>query len=139
MHPDQPADFRLTFEADIENILSLGQVSAVDPDVRDLAVLTLLEFDRGVVPKGYALNAINALGSMGTHEAAERLSLHLELLNSYTEHSKVYDEQIVLSVLLNLMELGDKVAFPTLSYTQYLNYSDTIKKAAKDAIDNLKW
>ncbi len=101
--------------------------------------MTLVEFDRGFVTKAYLLEAIYALGKMGTHEAAERLTLYLELLNSYTEHGRAYDEQIVLAVLENLRILGDKVAFANLSYTQYLNYSDKVKKAAQNAIDELKW
>jgi hypothetical protein len=101
--------------------------------------MALVEYDRGVVSKSYLLDAIHGLGNMGTHEAAERLALYLELLNSYTEHGRAYDEQIVLSVLENLHKLGDKIAFANLSYTQYLNYSDKVKKAAQNAIDDLKW
>jgi hypothetical protein len=101
--------------------------------------MSLVAFDRGVVSKSYLLEAIYGLGNMGTHESAERLTLYLELLNSYTEHGRVYDEQIVLAVLENLRLLGDKVAFANLSYTQYLNYSDVVKKAAQNAVDDLKW
>jgi hypothetical protein len=101
--------------------------------------MTLVEFDRGFVTKAYLLEAIYGLGKMGTHESAERLTLYLELLNSYTEHGRAYDEQIVLAVLENLRILGDKVAFANLSYTQYLNYSDKVKEAAQKAIDTLKW
>lgn len=101
--------------------------------------MSLVEFDRGVVAKSYLLEAIYGLGNMGTHESAERLTLYLELLNSYTEHGRAYDEQIVLAVLENLRMLGDKVAFANLSYTQYLNYSDEVKKSAQIAIDDLKW
>ena len=101
--------------------------------------MALLEYDRGTVPKAYLLEAIDGLGNMGTHESAERLTLYLELINSYTEHGRVYDERIVLTVLSNLTKLGDKIAFANLSYTQYLNYSDSVKKAAENAITNLKW
>jgi hypothetical protein len=99
-----------------------------------------LEYDRGQVPASYLIGAANGLGAMGTHEAAERLTLYLEQpLNAYRELGKPYDEQIVLSVVTNLKRLGDKVAFATLSYVQYLNYSDVVKRAAKDAISSLKW
>jgi hypothetical protein len=101
--------------------------------------MALLQYDRGTVTKAYLLEAIDGLGNMGTHEAAERLTLYLELINSYTEHGRVYDERIVLAVVSNLSKLGDKIAFANLSYTQYLNYSDTVKKAAENAISNLKW
>ena len=101
--------------------------------------MSLLDYDRGTVTKDYFLEAIEGLGGMGTHAAAERLTLFLELINSYTEHGRVYDEQVVLTVLSNLNKLGDKIAFANLSYTQYLNYSDTVKQAAENAIENLKW
>ncbi len=101
--------------------------------------MTLLEYERGVVAKTFLLDAIDGLGNMGTHEAAERLAQFLDLTNSYTEHGRAYDEQIVLAVLANLKKLGDKVAFANLSYTQYLNYSNTVKQAANEAIENIKW
>ena len=98
-----------------------------------------LEYDRGQVTLTYLIAAANGLGAMGTHEAAERLTDYLGLLNSYRESGKAYDEQIVLAVIANLKRLGDKVGFANLSYAQYLNYSERVKQAAKDAISSLKW
>ncbi len=101
--------------------------------------MTLLEYDRGIIAKSRLLEAIDALGNMSTHEAAERLTLYLELVNSYTEHGKVFDEQITLTVVNNLNILGDKIAYADLSNIKYLNYSSTIKQAAQNAADNLVW
>jgi hypothetical protein len=100
---------------------------------------TIGEFDKGLVDKGRLMDSINQLGAMGTHEAAVRLTQYLVLLNSYTEKSKGYDEGIVLTVLNTLGSLGDKVAFDDLMYTQYLNYSAGVKKAARGSLDKLKW
>jgi hypothetical protein len=100
---------------------------------------TILEYDREMVGKGYLLQAIDGLGALGTHEAAKRLALYLELLNTYTEHGKAVDEQIVLAVIANLEHLGDKVAFTNLSYVDYLDYSKTVKKRAQEAVENLEW
>jgi len=121
------------------SILSDQKWSKATPLVIEHFGMTLVEYERGIVANDYLIDAINGLGSMGTHEAAERLTLYLELLNSYTEHGRSYDERIVLTVLDNLWKLGDKVAFANLSYTQYLDYSNEVKKAARRAIDNLKW
>ncbi|MBN2050500.1 MAG: hypothetical protein JW760_08665 [Spirochaetales bacterium] len=99
---------------------------------------TLLEYDRGITRKENLLEAISALGSMGNHEAAVRLTLYLELLNSYTENGQVVDEQIILAVISNLGRLGDIVAFDYLLYTGYLNYAAPVKKAAREAIEQLK-
>jgi len=100
---------------------------------------TMLEYDRGVAAKSSLLNAIAALGNMGTHAAAERLTLYLNILNAFTENKKPYDSQIILAVVNNLGKLGDKVAFDDLMYTKYLNYTNEIKDAAQRAIKNLKW
>jgi len=97
------------------------------------------EFDKGLVDRNHLLDAIGSLGAMKTHDAAVRLTQFLVLINSYTEKGKAYDEQIVFAVLQNLGALADKVAFDDLMYTQYLNYSSGVKKAARTALDNLKW
>jgi len=120
-------------------VLSEQKWSRATPLAIEHFGMTLVEYSRGIIASDYLIDAINGLGSMGTHEAAERLTLYLELLNSYTEHGRTYDERIVLVVLDNLRVLGDKIAFANLSYTQYLDYSPEIKKAARRAIENLKW
>ncbi len=109
----------------------------------DLAIehfdTVLLEYDRGLTDKRRVVEAIDCLGAMGTHEAAVRLTQYLVLLNSYTERLQEFDNIIVLAVIENLGSLGDKSAFDDLMYAQYLSYSSEIKKAARDALENLKW
>jgi len=101
--------------------------------------LTIGEFDKGLVDRTHLLGAISALGSMATHEAAVRLTQLLLLINSYTERGKTYDELVVSAVLQNLGNLGDKVAFDDLMYTQYLAYSAAVKKVARAALEMLRW
>jgi hypothetical protein len=101
--------------------------------------MSIGEFDKGLVDRNHLLDAIGEVGSMATHESAVRLTQYLVLINSYTEKGKAYDDQIVFAVLTNLGALGDKVAFDDLMYTQYLNYSTGVKKAARAALDKLKW
>jgi hypothetical protein len=97
------------------------------------------ELDKGLVDRNHLLDAIGELGAMSTHDAAVRLTQYLVLINSYTEKGKVYDDQVTFAILQNLGALGDKVAFDDLMYTQYLNYSAGVKKAARAALDKLKW
>jgi HEAT repeat protein len=97
------------------------------------------EYDKGLIDRNHLLDAIGDLGATNTHDAAVRLTQYLVLLNSYTEKGKAYDDQVVFTVLQNLGALGDKVAFDDLMYTQYLNYSTGVKKAARAALDKLKW
>jgi hypothetical protein len=101
--------------------------------------MSIGEFDKGLVDRNHLLDAIGDLGAMNAHDAAVRLTQFLVLINSYTEKGKVYDDQVVFAVLQNLGALGDKVAFDDLMYTQYLNYSTGVKKAARTALDKLKW
>ena len=100
---------------------------------------TIAEYDKGLADKRYLLEAAAALGAMGTHEAAVRLTQYLVLVNSYTEKGKGYDEQAVLGIIAALGTLGDKVGFDDLMYTQYVNYSAAVKKAARTALEKLKW
>jgi len=100
---------------------------------------TIGEFDKGIVDTNHLLDAIDELGATGTHDAAVRLTQYLVLINSYTEKGKPYDEKIVSAILSALGALGDKVAFDDLMYTQYLNYPTEVKKAARAALDKLKW
>ena len=99
--------------------------------------LTLIEYDRGIGRKSHVLDAVRCLGAMGTYEAAERLTLYLDLINSYVENGRNIDEDIVLGVIENLALLGDKVAFDYLLYTGYLDYSEKVKKAAREALNKL--
>jgi HEAT repeat protein len=100
---------------------------------------TIGEFDKGLADTNHVLDAITALGDTGTHEASVRLTQYLVLINSYTEKGKSYDEKIVTTILDALGGLADKVAFDDLMYTQYLNYPTGVKKAARAALDELKW
>jgi hypothetical protein len=109
----------------------------------DLAIehfdTVLLEYDRGFTDKRRVVEAVDCLGAMRTHEAAVRLTQYLVLLNAYTERQQEFDNIIVLAVVKNLGILGDKTAFDDLLYAQYLSYSSEIKKAARNALDNLRW
>jgi hypothetical protein len=100
---------------------------------------TIGEYDKGLADKRFLIEAVAALGATATHEAAVRLTQYLLLVNSYTEKLKGYDEQVVLAIIDALGQLGDRIAFEDLMYTQYLGYSAAVKKAARAALDRLKW
>jgi len=97
------------------------------------------DYAKGLAKKDEFIEAISCLGSMGSTEAAQTLALHLQLVNAQTEQGAPYDEDILLAVISSLGELGDKVAFDYLLQIGYLQYSDTVKRAAKDALLKLKW
>ncbi|WP_024466460.1 hypothetical protein [Treponema pedis] len=82
---------------------------------------------------------IDCMGNLGTAESSQNLSIFLGVLNSETEKTKQYDEKLMLSVITALGRLGDKTAFDYLLYVEYLNYSETVKQASRNAIEELKW
>lgn len=96
---------------------------------------TFLEFDRGQVTRSRVLDAILALGSMGTEPAAERLTELLDLLNGYTENDRPYDSRIVMATIGNLGDLGYPVAYNALFYTSVLEeYPARVQDAAEEAM-----
>lgn len=113
------------------------QWSKATPNVIEHFDITLLEYDRDLIVQSNLLEAIACLGAMGTHEAAVRLTLYLELLNAYVENGQNVETQVVLAVITNLGILGDPVAFDHLLYTGYLDYPGSIKKAAREALNKL--
>jgi hypothetical protein len=44
-----------------------------------------------------------------------------------------------MGIIAALGQLGDRVAFDDLMYTQYLGYSAAVKKASRTALEKLKW
>jgi hypothetical protein len=112
--------------------------SEATPLVIDHFDRTIEEVDRGLTIKSSLLEAIASLGSMGTHESAVRLSLYLEVMNAYVENGQPVDTQVALAVVNNLGVLGDRVAFDYLLYTGYLDYAPPVKRAAREALNNLK-
>ena len=100
--------------------------------------LVIMEFEQGISPKSSVLEAISCLGAIGTHEAAERLTLYLEFMNSYMENGQGTDLQISLAVMSNIGIIGDSVAFDDLLYSGYLDYPVSVKRAAREALNNLK-
>ncbi len=99
----------------------------------------IAELGRGAVDNSYLIAAIRSIGASGRREAAERLTLYLELINSYAERRQPYDEKVLVTVIDTLGRMGDPVAFANLSYAKYMPYSTTVQNAVKQAIASLKW
>jgi HEAT repeat protein len=135
---DEAKDLRDMRYAAVQKLIVVPWPKASPLAVRHFNVVQT-DFARNEATRQQLLDAIACLGAMGTSDAAQALSLYLGLLNAQVEQGKNYDEEIVLSVVSSLGRLGDKAAFDYLLYIGYLNYSDTVKKAAKDALGVLKW
>ncbi|MCG8477718.1 MAG: hypothetical protein MI724_01380 [Spirochaetales bacterium] len=99
---------------------------------------TVLEFDRGRIPKNRLLEAIATLGAMGTPEAATRLTDYLELLNTFTEIDRPYDTQVLLAVITNLAILDSPSSYNALFFTTLLeNYPRRVRDAAREAMESV--
>lgn len=98
----------------------------------------LSESDQGTLPPDRLLDSIAALGSMGTHEAAVRLSLYLDVLGTYIQSGQSVSVPVVLAVISSLKELRDPVAVENLLSVQYLGYPAAVKQAARQAVENLQ-
>jgi hypothetical protein len=91
------------------------------------------------------LEAITCLSAMNSSEGAQALSLELGYLNSQFERTKrdgtfgENEEALALGVIRALGEIRDKIAFDNLHYVAYLDYPESIKAAAREALNNLRW
>jgi len=93
----------------------------------------------GYVPRERLLEAITSLGVMDSTDAAQSLTLQLGLINSRTERTGEFEEDIILAIINALGELGDRVAFDHLLYISFLNYPDRVQASAREALNRLRW
>lgn len=97
------------------------------------------DYKNGKTSSEELIKVINCMGKLGSVQCAQVIAIFLGSLNSETELKKTYEEPLVLSTISAAGELGNKIAFDYLIYTEYLNYSPEVKKAARDAAARLKW
>ncbi len=100
--------------------------------------VTLGRYERGALAPAELIESISSLGAMGTHEAAVRLSLYLDLVDTYVQRGRPVDPQVVLALIKSLSRLRDPVAIENLLSVQYLNYPEAVRRAAREAVDNLQ-
>jgi hypothetical protein len=98
-----------------------------------------MEYAQGIVSKDRFLEAIRCLGAMRNSEATRVLVLQLSFLNSQTERTGEFDENLILALGNALGEIGDKIAFDHLYNIADLPYSESIKTAAREALARLRW
>lgn len=98
---------------------------------------TLAEYEQGVAPKNHLMEAIDFLGNTGAPEAVSRLVRFLEYFSKIVEEGHAADEQIVLSLMGNIVKLDDKSAIDKFLTVQYLNFSPAVKAAARESVRKL--
>ena len=132
-----PAELALRYDA-ITALTRLKWSPASALAIRNLYKVQS-DFSNGIASRERLLEAIACLGVMSSSEAAQVLALQLGFINSQTERSGDYDEDIVLALINSIGELADKSAFDNLLYIGFLNYPDKIQAAAREALNRLRW
>lgn len=120
----------------VEIIATIRYTQAVDLVNRHFN-LAIVEQRNALADKNYLIKSINFLGNLAVREATERLTRYLEVLNLDKEKGQPVDDDVALAVIVNLGKLGDSIAFDFLLATRYLDYSDQIKEAAREAMNLL--
>ena len=133
---DETATISLRFAA-VRELAALAWAPATDLLVENFNS-ALSEYGRGALPVEDLVESITGLGSMGTHEAAVRLSLYLDLIGTHIQRGQSVTQSVVLAVISSLSRLQDPVAIENLLSVEYLNYPDAVKRAAREAVDNLQ-
>lgn len=107
----------------------------------DKAVLPLLErsYKEGIDLEE-KLNAVAALSSIGTDDAARILSSFLLVLNAKRKANNITqeDEQLVRAVIPALGATGKSVARPALQAVEYQDWTNYVKVLAQDALRKIK-
>jgi hypothetical protein len=101
--------------------------------------LMMADYAKGAASKADFLESITCLGAMGSTEAAQALAIYLQFVNGQTEQGIPFDEDILLATIAALGDLGDKAAFDYLLQIGYLQYTEPIKRASKEALLKLRW
>ncbi len=113
--------------------------SNVSKEINKFFYIAQSEWKSGTFKTKDLIELINCMGNIGTLEMAQSLSIFLGVINAQTEKNKKYDEALLLSIINSLRKLGSKTSFDYLLYIEYLNYSERVKYAARQAIKDLKW
>lgn len=97
------------------------------------------EYKANVMTEGEFVKTIYALAEIAPVDASSRLASYLAALNKQTESGAKVSETIVLALIGSLGRIGNKSSFDTLLYVTYVNYSEPVIAAARDALARLKW
>ena len=109
------------------------------PAVLSFFDLAEREYKAGVMTDGEFAKTIYAFAEIAPVDASSRLASYLAALNRQTESGAKVSETIALAVIGALGRIGNKSSFDTLLYVTYVNYSEPVIAAARDALARLKW
>ena len=97
------------------------------------------EYASGLLTEDEFIETVSCIKAVSPIDASSALSSYLAKMNSLKESGAVVSDKTVLAVITALGAIGDKSSFDSLLAVTYMNYSETIIAAARDALARLKW
>ena len=97
------------------------------------------EYASGLLTEDEFIETVNCIQAVAPIDASPALSSYLAKMNSLKESGSAVSDRTVLAVINALGAIGDKSSFDSLLAVTYMNYSENIIAAARDALARLKW
>ncbi|GAB6090028.1 hypothetical protein [Spirochaeta dissipatitropha] len=124
--------------SDATGIIAAAGYSPASREIIEHFNISLSDYDNRRITIADLLDSINAMGAIGTQDAAVRLSRYLDNLNTSTQNDRPVSTQIMLAVVNNLGRLGFEEAYNALFYATMLNYPARVKTALNEAISQVQ-
>ncbi|AFG38244.1 hypothetical protein [Spirochaeta africana] len=109
--------------------------AGASPQVIEHFNVVAVDYENRRVSQADLLDAIDTLASVGTQNAAVRLTRYLDFLNTQTQNDRPVSTQIMLATVNGLRDLGHAESYSSLFYATMLNYPSRVQTALQDAIE----
>ena len=129
----------VSLQVDALDVIVKNKWTRSAPAVLSFFDLAEREYKAGVMTDGEFAKTIYAFAEIAPVDASSRLASYLAALNRQTESGAKTSETIALALIGALGRIGNKSSFDTLLYVTYVNYSEPVIAAARDALARLKW
>ena len=129
----------VSLQVDALDVIVQNKWTRSAPAVLSFFDLAEREYKAGVMTDGEFAKTIYAFAEIAPVDASSRLASYLAALNRQTESGAKTSETIALALIGALGRIGNKSSFDTLLYVTYVNYSEPVIAAARDALARLKW
>ncbi|OJF76206.1 MAG: hypothetical protein BKP49_08675 [Treponema sp. CETP13] len=101
--------------------------------------IAIEEYNNKLLTNEQFIQVILGYAKLAPTKASITLTSYLGEMNTQFEENGTYSEPIMIAVTQTLGDLGNHIAFDNLLYTTYLDYSEDVLTAARDALVKLKW
>lgn len=97
------------------------------------------EYEKKIITETQFASAISYVESISSRGAVRIFSEYMDQMNKAQEAGNSPSNAVALAIINALGSLGDKSAFDCLLYVTYLDYSEDVTAAARNALTRLKW